>query len=116
MNLDLRIAEWINLGAFSWFIVLAWLRNNLRRERRWTITVIGAGGLAIVIFMALILPRIVAPFPTSVMRDWIPYLLLLMFYWQAGQFVTHADKQIEEKLMRLDARLVAPLLAWCVGP
>jgi hypothetical protein len=114
MNLDLRIAEWINLAAFSWFIALAWLRKDLDRGRKRRITAIGVGGVAIILFIALVLPHLGSRFPASVTRDWIPYLLLLMFYWQAGQFVTHADKQIEEKLMRLDARLVAPLLEWCV--
>jgi len=36
-----------------------------------------------------------------------------MFYWQAGQFVTHADKGLEKKLEQLDCSVVAPLLEWC---
>lgn len=99
--------------AFSWSIALAWLRHDLSRFKRWKITSIGVGGLAIIIFTARILVRLVAPLPASVTRDWIPYLLLLMFYWQAGNFVTHSDTWLEEKLLELDSRVVAPFLGWC---
>jgi hypothetical protein len=70
-------------------------------------------GLAITIFAAFVLPSLVAPLATSVTRDWIPYLFLLMFYWQAGQFVTRADVDFEARLEFWDRRLVAPWLEWC---
>jgi len=111
--LNLRVSEWINLLAFSSFVLLAWHRRDLDPVRRAKINAIGAGGLATTIFAALILPRLVAPLGASVIRDWIPYLLLLMFYWQAGQFVTRADVEFEARLERLDRKLVAPLLDWC---
>jgi len=109
----LRAAEWINVLAFPAFIALAWGRPNLGLVRRATITTIGVAALAITLIAALLLPRLVAPLPASVTRDWIPYLLLLMFYWQAGQFVTHTDFSVEARLQSLDGALVAPLLEWC---
>lgn len=108
-----RAAEVINLVAFFTFIILGWNRRNLVRSRRVTITAIGAGGLAITLFVSQILPLLVAPLAASVTRDWIPYALLLMFYWQAGQFVTGPDTAFEAKLERLDQKIVAPFLAWC---
>jgi hypothetical protein len=113
MQPGLRIADWINLLAFSWFISLAWLRNDLDRKRRSKITAIGIGGLAITIVTVSILGRLVSPLAASVTRDWTPYLLLLMFYWQAGQFVTHADKQWEDRLERFDSKILARAFDWC---
>src|SRR5262249_12970920 len=108
-----RAADWINLLVFSWFAVLAWRRQELDGLRRGKITAIGTGGVAITLITALILPHLAPPLAVSVTRDWIPYLLLLMFYWQSGQFVTRADVEFEEQLLRVDRRVVAPLLEWC---
>ncbi|HLI86865.1 MAG TPA: phosphatase PAP2 family protein [Bryobacteraceae bacterium] len=108
-----RAAEVINLVAFFTFVLLGWSRPNLGRSRRVAITAIGAGGLAITLFVSQVLPLLVTPLAASVTRDWIPYVLLLMFYWQAGQFVTRADTAFEAKLARLDRDIVAPFLDWC---
>jgi len=109
----LRAAEWINLLTFFSFTILACIWPKLHRARRTKAAAIGAAGLAITLSAALILPRLAAPLGTSVTRDWIPYLLLLMFYWQAGQFVTRADAEFEARLEWWDRRLVAPWLQWC---
>jgi membrane-associated phospholipid phosphatase len=111
--LAFRAAEVINLGTFLLFVILAWHRPKLARSRRVSITAIGVGGLAITLFVSQILPRLTTPLAASVTRDWIPYLLLLMFYWQAGQFVTHANTDFEARLARLDVILVAPFLERC---
>jgi PAP2 superfamily len=111
--LQFRAAEIINLAAFFTFTILAWNRPSLGRTRRATITAIGAGGLVITLFVSQVLPRLVPPLGASVTRDWIPYLLLLMFYWQAGQFVVRADTAFEAQLERLDRKVVAPFLEWC---
>ncbi len=109
----LRAAEWINVLAFSSFTMLACLWPELNRARRTKAAAIGAAGLAITLSAALILPRLAAPLAASVIRDWIPYLFLLMFYWQAGQFVTRADTEFEARLEWWDQRIVAPWLQWC---
>lgn len=108
----LRAAEWINLAAFSWSIALAWVRK-LPAARRRKITVIGAAALSVTAFASQVLPGVASRLDASVARDWIPYLLLLMFYWQSGLFVTHADADFEAVLLRLDRKLVAPPLEWC---
>ena len=109
----LRAADWINLVAFLCFIALALPRPNLDEVKRRKIAAIGVGGIAITLFEAFILHRIVPPLAASIARDWTPYLLLLMFYWQAGLFVTRADTGVESKLLQIDQRVVAPPLEWC---
>jgi hypothetical protein len=114
---QLRVAEWINLLAFSSYAVLGWVRGPLDPKRRKKITAIAATGLAITLFTALVLPAMVPMLAASVCRDWVPYLLLLMFYWQAGQFVTRTDAGFEARLERLDQRIVVPLLeGWARRP
>ena len=109
----LRTPEWISMLAFFWFSMLACRRRALDRGRRAKIIALGFSGVAINIFAAVVLPRLASPGPASIVRDWIPYLFLFMFYSQGGQFVTGADVKLEEKLERLDSRIVAPLLEWC---
>ena len=110
--MHLRVAEWISLLAFSGFVVLAW-RLDLDRVRRMKITALGSGAVAVTLFASLVLPHLVAPRAASITRDWIPNLLVLLFYSLAGQFVTRADVDVEARLERLDRRLVAPRLEWC---
>jgi len=111
--MHLRTAEWISLAAFSWLVALAWRRPSLDRVRRAKITAIGAGGVGVTLFASLALPLLADPRAARVARDWIPYVPLLLFYWQAGQFVTRSDVAFEERLERLDLRLAAPPLLWC---
>jgi hypothetical protein len=111
--MTLRRAEWINILAFSCFVALAWTRRGLDRKRKTKISAIGATGAAITLFVTLLLPGLVSRSAVEVVRDWVPFLLLTMFYWQAGQFVTRTDTRLEERLQRLDRSIVAPLLEWC---
>ena len=110
---ELRTPEWISILAFCWFSMLACSRRSLDRGRRAKIIALGFGGVAITILASVVLPRLVPPQPALIVRDWIPYLFLFMFYSQGGQFVTGADVKLEEKLERLDSKIVAPLLEWC---
>ena len=110
---SLRTAEWISLLAFSWLSALAYRRRALDRVRRAKIVALGLSAVAITIFASLALPRLVEQRTASIVRDWIPYLFLFMFYAQGGQFVTGADLELEARLLRLDSRIVAPLLEWC---
>uniref|UniRef100_Q025H0 Inositolphosphotransferase Aur1/Ipt1 domain-containing protein n=1 Tax=Solibacter usitatus (strain Ellin6076) TaxID=234267 RepID=Q025H0_SOLUE len=111
----LRASEWITLLAFSWFSVLACGRRRLDPNRRVTILAFGLGAIAITIFASLVLSHWVPPQTASIVRDWVPYLFLFLFYSQGGQFVTGADRELETRLLRLDQSIVAPPLEWCAG-
>jgi hypothetical protein len=71
--------------------------------------------VAITIFVSVVLPRWVPPQTSSIVRDWVPYLFLFLFYSQGGQFVTGADRELETRLARLDRSIVAPPIEWCAG-
>jgi membrane-associated phospholipid phosphatase len=109
----MRAAECINLVAFPCLVLLAWSRPKLAAPRKAKISAIGLAAVIITLAGALVLPRVLDPLPASVIRDWVPYLLLLMFYWQAGQFVTRVDEKFQRRLEMLDARIVTPAVEWC---
>jgi hypothetical protein len=104
----MRTAEWIHLVVFSFLILLA-LTKRLPRRRLATALLIGIVGLAVSVVSARLnswLPRLAA----SVIRDWLPAPLMLLVYWQAGQFFVRVQEGFQQALLRLDERLVAPPL------
>lgn len=109
----MRAPEWINVLAFSCFVILAWCRRSLDGPRRARITAIGLVAIGMTAIASLVLPRVLRPLPASVIRDWFPYALMLMFYSQAGQFVTGVNVEFQARLESLDWRIVAPALEWC---
>ena len=111
MTAQMRVSEWMSLAAFGWLIALGWARQGLGGARRGKIVVYGAIGVAAILVPALLLPRMLAPLAASVVRDWAPYILLFVFYSQAGLFVTRSDAWLEAKLLEIDQRLVAPPVA-----
>ena len=112
--MQLRSAEWINLVAFPCFALLALTRRDLSAAQRRTIVAIGAAGIAITLIVSLVVPNLTSLRAAVIIRDWIPLLLLPLFYWQGGQFVIREDVDFENKLERLDARLVAPVFDRCL--
>jgi len=109
-----RVSEWISIVAFAALMVLAWQRN-LNRVRQAKVAGLGAAAIGVTVFASMILPLAVPPATASVVRDSVPCLLLLLFYSQAGQFVTGADFELEKRLERLDQRWLCRPLEWCSG-
>jgi len=105
-----RASEWISVLVFAGYVALAW-RPGLDRVRQLKISAIGLAGAGITIFPVLALPILGSS--ARYARDWLPCLLLLLLYSQAGQFVTRSDVELEIRLELLDRRWVAPWLKWC---
>jgi hypothetical protein len=98
----MRADEWIQLITFAVFAILAWIRP-LRWRARAGATAFGTAGVCAVLGIyhssGFVGTRV-----TSVLRDWIPALLMLFVYWQAGQFRSTPDRAFEAWLLRLDKR------------
>jgi len=107
----MRAAEWIHIAVFSFFVSLAWVRA-LPMRRRVKVTGIGVVGLGATSIAAYVLPGQLPPLYVSVVRDWLPAALVLLVYWQTGEFFTKVDQRFQDHLQRIDARIVAPLLSW----
>jgi len=102
----MRAAEWLNLAFFTFFAVFAVVRP-LPGGRRATAVGIGLAGLLLnsaVIFSSRFLPVSAS----AVLRDWLPAPLMLMAYWQAGQFFRAPDARLQTMLETLDRRWLAP--------
>ncbi|HTS60673.1 MAG TPA: phosphatase PAP2 family protein [Candidatus Acidoferrales bacterium] len=106
----MRAAERIHVVVFSFLVVLAWLR--LLPPRRLKVTAIGIAALAVTLFSAYELPLLLAPLPVSVIRDWLPASLVLLVYWQAGEFFAGPNQPFQDRLERLDEHIAGPLLRW----
>ena len=105
----MRAAELIHIVVFSFFISLARIRA-LPLRRRAKVTGIGIAGLGATITATFLLPRLLPALAVSVVRDWLPAALVLLVYWQAGEFFMKVDQRFQDQLERIDARMVAPLL------
>jgi len=106
----MRTAERIHLVVFSFLTLLA-AAKSLPRRRLAMALLLGTTGLAATVVSARLdawLPRLAS----SVVRDWLPAPLMLLVYWQAGQFFVQPQESFQRRLARLDERLIAsPLLA-----
>jgi membrane-associated phospholipid phosphatase len=103
----MRTPDWINLFIFSFFLILAW-RKPLRRQQRLAATAIG--GIGIILILTVSLAQGVFPSTlVSAIRDWLPGLLMLMVYWQAGQFSAKPAEKLERHLLTLDEKLLGTL-------
>ena len=79
---------------------LAWVRPLARRRK------LIASALALIAVGVIVLEgyssRWLGPPAASVLRDWLPVLLLLFPYWQVGQLFTGADPLAEKRLGKFD--------------
>ncbi len=93
-------AEWLSLVFFGSLTGLAcgiWIEPKRRRQA------VGLGflGTSATLF-PLLLVRIVDSEWAAVFRDWMPALLLLLAYWQAGRFFVGPNKELQNRLRKID--------------
>ena len=112
VRISLRASEWIQLGFAVILAAAAWIRP-LPMRHRWVTTI-----LAIVAIVAVALVRSTAyllpPSSVSVLRDWLTAALLLVPYWQTGQFFLGPNIQIQDRLAAFD-RWLLPRVAETSG-
>jgi membrane-associated phospholipid phosphatase len=99
-SVSLSVAESIQLAFVSLLVAAAWLRP-IGRSRQLTVS-----KLALIAGSAMVLARLahdwVTPLSFSVLQDWLPAALLLIPYWQIGQFVTAPDPGTQARLAAFD--------------
>lgn len=97
----MRTSEWIQSGFALLFAAAAWLRP-LPSRRRWITTL-----LAAIAFVTITLVRHFA-YENAILRDWLPVPLLLIPYWQTGQFFLGPNEKFQAWLVETDRRLLKP--------
>jgi len=100
----MRTSEWIQAGFAAILATVAWL-CPLTARRRWTISLI-AGAAIIAVALARLSEFILTPLQSSILRDWLPVPLMLIPYWQAGQFFVAPNQKIQAWLVESDRRLL----------
>lgn len=105
----MRVAEWLNLVYFTGFVGLAWLRK-LSPARRWNAIVIGAAGWGLTL-AAVVSGDYMSAAASSILRDWLPAPLMLLAYWQAGQFFVEPNAKLQARLEEFDRRWLGALVA-----
>jgi hypothetical protein len=96
----LRLGEWVQVVFACLLALAAWLRR-LERARRIRVTLLALMATA-AIAAARFSTRWMSPLSSSILRDWLPAALLLLPYWQVGQFFTAPNPAIEERLATFD--------------
>jgi len=105
----MRTSEWIQIGFAVALAAAAWI-CGLPEQRRWVVTLLGAIAVCAI---ALVrgLGYFVAPQYVSVIRDWLTAVLMLVPYWQAGQFFLGPNERIQEWLASFDRRWMPKVAA-----
>ena len=90
----MRISEWICVSFLALFCIQALIRpvNNRNRLK---VLGLGCAGL-LLIFIGT---------TQSVIRDWVPIVIMLLIYWQGGSFFSKANSQLQNFLERFDEKL-----------
>lgn len=100
-------AAWIQVVFVSFLAAIAWLRP-LSRSRQLKVSL-----LALIAIVAIVLEYFsrnwLTPPAYSTLRDWLPAALLLIPYWQVGQFFTGSDPDKERWLAEFDRRFFQTL-------
>ena len=96
----MRVAEWIQLIFVALLALAAWLLplDAGRRLRATLLALVAIAAIAAARFSA----HWISPLASSALRDWLPAALLLVPYWQIGQFFTAPDSNIETRLAAFD--------------
>ena len=100
----MRASEWIQAGFATILALVAWI-SPLTTRRRSAITLLAAVAI-VAVALARLSAYVLSPFPSSILRDWLPVPLTLIPYWQTGQFFVGPNKKIQARLVRSDQWLL----------
>jgi membrane-associated phospholipid phosphatase len=103
----MRPGDTVTAAALLFLVVVGWLRPISPRQRR-QITALGLLGAALIAATH----RLSMHFPLagSVLGDWLPCLLMLIVYWQAGRFFGKPHEKFQGWLVEFDRRWIGALL------
>jgi membrane-associated phospholipid phosphatase len=112
----MRASEWIQGGFATILAIMAWLRPVTLRRR--AVIALFAVFAIFVITLACFSERVLTPDHASILRDWLPVVLMLVPYWQTGQFFLGPNERIQARLKEIDRRLfnLMPQIKWTSRP
>jgi membrane-associated phospholipid phosphatase len=99
----MRTSEWIQAGFAIILALAAWIRPLTTRRR--VVVAILAAVAVLIVLLGRFSVYVLAPRQASVLRDWLPIALMLVPYWQTGQFFNGPNPKIQSWLVESDRRL-----------
>ncbi len=106
--MGLRSAEWINLIAFAFFAGLALVRPMKPRGRLFVLSLAVAGG--VLTWAGVSASQWWGRAAGETLRDWLPVGLILIPYWQGGQFARSPSAGLEQRFLEWDRRWLGRIL------
>jgi hypothetical protein len=99
----MRVAEWINLIYFSFFILFVLFKPFPWQQRS---RVIRIGFIGITFVLAGIWMAKLVPLSTSILiRDWLPAVLIVLAYWQPGALFIAPNEVLQAQLASFDQKI-----------
>lgn len=105
------MAGGINLLFFAFFTARALLSPALNARQHKRIILTGAFGIALSILL-LLSQRVANASVLTHVADWLPAPLMLLAYWQTGNFFTQPHRVLQAKLEAIDRAVFKHLPSW----
>ncbi len=103
----------VTLAASFFLVIVGWLRRTPQKQQRQIV------GLALINTALIAASEFLSKrFPASAQAvgDWLPCLLVLIVYWQAGRFMgTTPNVKLQDRLAEFDRRRLGKLLDHWAG-
>jgi membrane-associated phospholipid phosphatase len=111
----MRPSEWLQAGFIVILAGSAWIRP-LPQRRRMIISAFAVCAICLIL-LGRVSALIVGPDAGSILRDWLPVVVMLVPYWQTGQMFLGPNEKTQEQLAAIDRWLfnLLPPLGWKFG-
>jgi len=103
----MRPGDTVTAAALLFLVVVGWMRPIASRQRR-QIAALGLLGGGLIAATHALSKR--SPLIGSVVGDWLPCLLMLIVYWQAGRLFGKPHETLQAWLVEFDRRWIGALL------
>jgi membrane-associated phospholipid phosphatase len=103
----MRPADAASLAALLYFVVMARLRR-VPGKRSWQIAELGLAGTVLISIPPFLSTRF--PGAARALGDWLPNLVLLIVYWQAGRFFGTPNQKLQDWLNEFDKKRLGKFL------
>ncbi len=100
----MRPGNTVTIAASLFLVVVGWLRRISPKQQREIV------GLALLIAALIAITESLPERSAKAVGDWLPCLLVLIVYWQAGRFVGTINTGLQDWLAEFDCRRLGPLL------
>ena len=103
----MRPGDTVTLSALFFLVVVGWLRRVSPKQQS---QITGLALLGTVLIATTLFLSKYFPVSGKAVEDWLPCLLLLIVYWQAGRFSGTPNEKLQAWLVEFDRRRLGRFL------